>query len=90
MTARGRCSCIQAPVKPKTAVGKMLNYYLKMEPHLFRAAIDEQFARIRSELDEKEKQEQELEQAETKEQTSKSEIVLYRFALLLCILQRCT
>lgn len=36
----------QAPAQPKTAHGEMLAYYLKMEPQLFKAAIDEQFQRL--------------------------------------------
>lgn len=36
----------QAPVKPRTSHGEMVNYYLKMEPHLFREAVHSQFERI--------------------------------------------
>ena len=34
---------------PKTAVGEQLAYLLKMEPHLFRAAVDAELARISAE-----------------------------------------
>ena len=39
----------QAPVTPQTAVGEQLAYLLKMEPHLFRAAVDAELARISAE-----------------------------------------
>ncbi len=55
----------------------MVSYYLKMEPHLFRAAVEDQFARIRRERD--------AAAAAAKEQppaaqSEKSELVLYRHA----------
>ena len=33
-------------MKPRTSHGEMVNYYLKMEPHLFREAVHSQFERI--------------------------------------------
>ncbi|KAF8065452.1 UV-B-induced protein [Scenedesmus sp. PABB004] len=40
-----------APAKPKTPYGEMLQYYLRMEPQLFRAAVDQQLARLKAEAD---------------------------------------
>ena len=42
---------MQAPVKPQTPMGKMLSYYLKMEPHLFKAAVETELAKLRDERD---------------------------------------
>ena len=39
----------QAPRKPRTSLGEMVNYYLRMEPHLFKEAVNTQFERIREE-----------------------------------------
>ena len=33
----------------------MVTYYLKMEPHLFKEALDEQFGRLRDEKEEAQK-----------------------------------
>ena len=64
-------------MEPRTSHGQMVSYYLKMEPHLFRAAVEDQFARIRAERD--------AAAAAAKEQApeaqpEKSELVLYRRA----------
>ena len=39
----------QAPVTPQTAIGQQLSYLLRMEPHLFRAAVDAELSRISAE-----------------------------------------
>jgi len=39
----------QAPVKPQTAYGEMLQYYLKMEPELFHTAVEDQLGRLKKE-----------------------------------------
>lgn len=44
----------QAPAKPKTAYGQMLQYYLKMQPQLFTAAVEQQLQRLKEEKDAKE------------------------------------
>lgn len=41
----------QAPVKMETPLGAMMEYYLKMEPHLFKSTVEEQLQRIRDERD---------------------------------------
>lgn len=38
-----------APSTPKTPYGEMMAYYLKMEPGLFRAAVEGQFQRLKQE-----------------------------------------
>lgn len=43
----------QAPVKPRTAYGEMLQYYLKMEPQLFKAAVEDQLHKLKAERDAK-------------------------------------
>lgn len=43
------CANLQAPRKPSTSLGEMVNYYLKMEPHLFKEAVSTQLERIREE-----------------------------------------
>ena len=40
---------LQAPVTPQTAIGQQLSYLLRMEPHLFRAAVDAELSRISAE-----------------------------------------
>ena len=67
----------QAPVKVKTAVGKMLDYYLKMEPHLFTPAIDKQLEQLKEEREEKER----LAKESPPSSQDKSELVLYRYVL---------
>lgn len=75
----------QTPVKPKTPYGEMLQYYLKMEPQLFRTAVDQQLQRLKEEKEAKEAQEEAMksqqedeESKTTKEQRSKSDLVLYQ------------
>jgi hypothetical protein len=58
----------------------MLQYYLRMEPQLFRAAVDQQLARMKEEKDAKEAAaaaDESLDEA-GKQQRSKSELVLYQ------------
>jgi hypothetical protein len=43
----------QAPAKPKTPYGEMLQYYLKMQPQLFKSAVEQQLLRLRDERDAK-------------------------------------
>ena len=62
----------------------MVTYYLKMEPHLFKDALDEQFRRLKHEMDEAKKlaQQQQEEQKEKpnqdKSKASSGEVVLYQ------------
>jgi hypothetical protein len=42
---------LQAPSKPSTPYGKMLAYYLQMEPRLFESAVHDQFTRLKEERD---------------------------------------
>lgn len=59
----------------------MLQYYLKMEPQLFRSAVDQQLQRLKEEKDAKEeamRSQQEDEERAGKEQRSKSDLVLYQ------------
>lgn len=49
----------------------MLSYYLKMEPHLFKATLEAQLQRL------KEEKEKQREQADLKV-TDSAEVVLYR------------
>ena len=51
----------------------MLDYYLRMEPHLFDAAIEKQLAELQDEKERKEQQAQ-----ESSPSTDKNEMVLYR------------
>ena len=66
-------------MKVKTAVGKMLDYYLKMEPHLFTPAIDKQLEQLKEEREEKER----LAKESPPSSQDKSELVLYRYVLQL-------
>lgn len=64
-------------MKPRTSHGEMVNYYLKMEPHLFKEAVNSQFERIREE------REAAVAKAKEKDKNAatandKSELVLYR------------
>lgn len=63
-------------MKPRTSHGEMVNYYLKMEPHLFKEAVHGQFERIKAE------REAAVAAAKEKEKTTpssnKSELVLYK------------
>jgi hypothetical protein len=59
----------------------MLQYYLRMEPQLFRAAVDQQLARMKEEKDAKDAasaSESEAADEAGKQQRSKSELVLYQ------------
>ena len=62
----------------------MVTYYLKMEPHLFKDALDEQFRRLRDEKDEAEKLAKEQQgdkkekQPEDKGKENSGEVVLYQ------------
>lgn len=42
-----------APAKPKTPYGEMLQYYLKMQPQLFKAAVEQQLQLLKEEKDAK-------------------------------------
>lgn len=52
----------------------MLDYYLRMEPHLFDAAIEEQLEGLQQERDRKAQQPKD----ESPSTTDKNEVVLYR------------
>lgn len=69
---------VQAPAKPKTPYGEMLQYYLKMEPQLFRAAVDQQLQRLKEEKDAKEAAASQEEEDNKAAGRSKSELVLYQ------------
>ena len=61
----------------------MVTYYLKMEPHLFKDALDEQFRRLKHEMDEAKKLAQQQEEQKEKPNQDKSkassgEVVLYQ------------
>ena len=65
----------------------MVNYYLKMEPHLFKEAVQTQFERIRDEREAARAAAKEKEaQAKAAAQPDKSELVLYRWQSLQPIL----
>eukprot|EP00198_Chlamydomonas_reinhardtii_P001710 XP_001691046.1 predicted protein [Chlamydomonas reinhardtii] len=49
-----------APAQPKTPYGEMLQYYLRMEPHLFRTAVDSELAKLRDEKRERRAKEETL------------------------------
>ena len=71
----------------------MVTYYLKMQPHLFRDAVDEQFRRLQEEKEQAAKAAQEQREQTEKERNDKPngeekglEVTLYRSAnLLLCM-----
>ncbi|GMH35743.1 hypothetical protein BSKO_03611 [Bryopsis sp. KO-2023] len=68
-----------APVEPRTPFGEMLTYYLKMEPQLFKTAVEDQLNHLKDEIEaQKAKDEaaKELQQAE--EGADKSELILYQ------------
>jgi hypothetical protein len=69
---------VQAPAKPKTPYGEMLQYYLKMEPQLFRAAVDQQLQRLKEEKDAKQAAASQEEDDNKAGGRSKSELVLYQ------------
>ena len=68
----------QAPVKPRTSHGEMVNYYLKMEPHLFKEAVQGQFERIQEEREAARAAAEEKEAQVQAAASDKSELVLYR------------
>ena len=73
------CCLWQAPLKPRTSHGEMVNYYLKMEPHLFKEAVKAQFERIRDEREAARAAARDKEaQAKAAAQPDKSELVLYK------------
>ena len=61
----------------------MVTYYLKMEPHLFKDALDEQFRRLKDEKDEaqqrrKDQKEQNDQKKDDKTQKDGGELVLFQ------------
>ena len=61
----------------------MVTYYLKMEPHLFKDALDEQFRRLKDEKDEaqqrrKDQKEQNDKKKDDKTQKDGGELVLFQ------------
>lgn len=61
----------------------MVTYYLKMEPHLFKDALDEQFRRLKDEKDEvqqrrKDQKEQNDKNKDDKAQKDGGELVLFQ------------
>ena len=56
----------------------MVNYYLRMEPHLFKEAVNTQFERIREEREATAEAAKEREKNAPPASTDKSELVLYR------------
>lgn len=70
-------------MKPKSAVGEMLAYYFKREPHLFKGAIEQQLQRLRDEADQREAQqaaaaaEKEMDE-DSAAATSSMDLTLYR------------
>ncbi|KXZ55990.1 hypothetical protein GPECTOR_2g1542 [Gonium pectorale] len=62
-----------APAQPKTAYGEMLQYYLRMEPHLFKAAVDTQLAKLKEEREAKRAKEEQLQST-----SDSTELALYR------------
>ena len=73
MFAEASPTLVQAPVKPQTPMGKMLSYYLKMEPHLFKAALETELTKLKEER-EQQAQEQGI------SVTDSTEVVLYECA----------
>lgn len=74
---------LQAPAKPRSPVGQMVTYYLKMEPHLFKNALDEQFRRLKAEKDEAEQRRKEQKEQNDKKKDDKTkkdggELVLFQ------------
>ncbi|GLI59000.1 hypothetical protein VaNZ11_000823 [Volvox africanus] len=62
-----------APAQPKTPYGEMLQYYLRMEPHLFKTAVDTQLAKLRDEKLRRREKEEELSAS-----SDGTELALYR------------
>lgn len=69
------CLSIQAPAKPRSPAGQLLGYYLKMEPHLFKAAVEDEFRKIKETREAEEKAKQSKPEVEP---SDKSELVLYK------------
>lgn len=69
---------VQAPAKPKTPYGEMLQYYLKMEPQLFKAAVEQQLTRLRDEKDAKEDGKQSAEEQAGIAPTDSTDLVLQK------------
>lgn len=68
---------LQAPAKPKTPYGEMLQYYLKMEPGLFRSAVDDQLQKLKAEKDAQEARKQQHADSQEGGQ-DKAELTLYK------------
>lgn len=66
-----------APVEPRTPFGEMLTYYLKMEPQLFKSAVEDQLDRLKEEV-EAQKAKEEAAKKLQDETTDKSELILYQ------------
>lgn len=72
---------LQAEVKPKSAVGEMLAYYYKAQPHLFKEVIERQFGVLALERDAKRDAARELEELEDEVEqpaTSSMDVALYK------------
>lgn len=68
-------------MKPKSAVGEMLAYYYKAQPHLFKEVIERQFGVLALERDAKRDAAQELEELEDEVEqpaTSSMDVALYK------------
>lgn len=65
----------KAPVAPRTPFGELLTYYLKMEPLLFKSAVEDQLSILK---EQKEAQEAKEKAAEAMSKAGdQSEVVLY-------------
>lgn len=64
-----------APAKAKTPYGEMLQYYLAMEPQLFKTAVEDQLEKMR---EEKEVKERTKAQAPREKDMDKAELALYQ------------
>ena len=60
----------------------MVNYYLKMEPHLFREAVNNQYERIKEEREATAAAAKERQDSTPAASSDKSELVLYRCLML--------
>ena len=72
------CIAAQAPRKPRTSLGEMVNYYLTMEPHLFKEAVSTQFERIKEEREAAAEAARERQKNAPPASSDKSDLVLYR------------
>ena len=59
----------------------MVNYYLKMEPHLFREAVNNQYERIKEEREATAAAAKERQDSTPAASSDKSELVLYRYLM---------